>query len=508
MNRIGLFSLTALVPLLAIAADFVTYEEFGAAGDGKTDDLPAIVAAHAAANAKGLPVRVNDAKTYYIGATAKTAVIQTDVDFGQAKFIIDDAILPLKDRGHALFAIRPSAPSFPVKGVTTLSRNQARLAATLPGPCLMVAKNRHVKHFIREGANQNNGVPQQETFLVAADGAIDATTPIRQDLATVSELVAYPLDTKPITVKGGVFTTIANQAESRYTYYKRNFLIMRANTTITGLTHLVTGELDHGAPYSSFLDIQETADVTIRDCLLTAHKTYYTIGSAGVKVGMGSYDLGANTSIRVSFVNCRQTTDINNSAYWGLFGSNFCRDLLLDNCTISRFDAHMGVGNATIRNSHLGYVGINAIGTGILLVENTTVEGSSLINLRSDYGCTWEGEFLIRNCVFRPRKSPKRPVRLINAWNRGLHDFGYACCMPRKVTLDGLKIEDAQATAAVEGPFLFADYNNQTTDTAEERFHYHPTEEVVLKDVTTTSGKTLQVCPNPHLFRNLKITRQ
>ncbi|MCQ2390450.1 MAG: right-handed parallel beta-helix repeat-containing protein [Kiritimatiellae bacterium] len=508
MNRFGLFSLTALIPLLSMAADFVTYEEFGAIGDGKTDDMPAIVAAHAAANAKGLPIKANDAKTYYIGATTKTAIIQTDVDFGQAKFIIDDTVLPLKDRDHELFQIRPTTPCFSVKGIPSLTRGQTRLEATLPGPCLMVAKNRKVKHYIREGANQNNGVPQQETFLVAADGTIDATTPIRQDLATVSELIAYPLDTKPITVKGGIFTTRANQAESRYTYYKRNFLIKRANTTLMGLTHYVTGELDHGAPYSSFLNVQEAADVTIRDCLLTAHKTYYTIGNAGVKVGMGSYDLGANTSIRVSFVNCRQTTDINDSAYWGLFGSNFCRDLLLDNCTISRFDAHMGVGNATIRNSHLGYVGINAIGTGTLLVENTTVEGSNLINLRPDYGCTWEGEFIIRNCVFKPRKNPKRPVRLINAWNRGLHDFGYTCYMPRKVTLDGLKIEDEQASSATVGPFIFADYNKQTTDTAEEKFHYHPTEEVVLKNVTTTSGKALQTCSNPHLFRNLKITRQ
>ena len=38
----------------------VTYEEFGAVGDGKTDDQMAIVAAHEAANAKGLPVRECD----------------------------------------------------------------------------------------------------------------------------------------------------------------------------------------------------------------------------------------------------------------------------------------------------------------------------------------------------------------------------------------------------------------------------------------------------------------
>ena len=41
----------------ALSADVVTYEQFGAKGDGTTDDLPAIVAAHKAANARGLPVK-------------------------------------------------------------------------------------------------------------------------------------------------------------------------------------------------------------------------------------------------------------------------------------------------------------------------------------------------------------------------------------------------------------------------------------------------------------------
>ena len=51
----------------------VTYEEFGAVGDGKADDQSAIVAAHAAANEKGLPVKAGDGKTYYIGGGAAVA---------------------------------------------------------------------------------------------------------------------------------------------------------------------------------------------------------------------------------------------------------------------------------------------------------------------------------------------------------------------------------------------------------------------------------------------------
>ena len=46
---------------------FVTYEDFGATGDGVTDDLPAICAAHDHANALGLPIRTQPDATYHLG---------------------------------------------------------------------------------------------------------------------------------------------------------------------------------------------------------------------------------------------------------------------------------------------------------------------------------------------------------------------------------------------------------------------------------------------------------
>ena len=45
---------------------YVTYEEFGAKGDGVTDDFAALFAAHKYANENGLDVRANDDAHYYI----------------------------------------------------------------------------------------------------------------------------------------------------------------------------------------------------------------------------------------------------------------------------------------------------------------------------------------------------------------------------------------------------------------------------------------------------------
>jgi hypothetical protein len=47
-------------------------------------------------------------------------------------------------------------------------------------------------------------------------------------------------------------------------------------------------------------------------------------------------------------------------------------------------------------NTILGYMGLNAIGRGLLTVEDSTLYGNTLVNFRSDYGSTWEGDLVIR----------------------------------------------------------------------------------------------------------------
>ena len=64
--------------------------DFGAKGDGKTDDIDAIAATHAVANQNDLLVKANEGASYYIGRKERTAVIRTNTDFGTASFIIDD----------------------------------------------------------------------------------------------------------------------------------------------------------------------------------------------------------------------------------------------------------------------------------------------------------------------------------------------------------------------------------------------------------------------------------
>ena len=221
---------------------------------------------------------------------------------------------------------------------------------------------------------------------------------------------------------------------------------------------------------------------------------------------MGTYDLLVSRALNVSFINCSQTNDINDRTYWGILGSNYCKNLLYDHCTLSRFDAHMGVANATIRNSTLGHMGINAIGTGVLTLENSTLNGRTLINLRSDYGSTWQGEFIIRNCVFLPAGGREMSASLIGGSNSGQHDFGYTCYMPERITVENLHIDDSNHPEDYQGPAIFSNFNPQMTDDSyQETFPHVRTREVILRNVTTASGKDLRLSNNPFLFKNLKL---
>lgn len=483
----------------------VRYRDFGAKGDGETDDMEAIAATHEFANRHRLAVKADDKATYYIAGKDRTAIIQTDTDFGKASFLIDDT--NVENRTAPIFLVSSSLKAFNLEGISSLKRNQEKIDVALPTPSLITVTNSKVKRYIRFGPNQNNGASQTDIFVVDKDGHVDQNAPIIWDFDEITDIKALPIDQDTLTIKGGIFTTIANQEESKYNYYSRNISIKRSHVVVDGLEHRVTGEGDHGAPYGGFITISECSYVTVKNTILTGHKTYQTIGSAGKPVSMGSYDISVARALNVSFINCTQTNDINDNTYWGIMGSNFCKNLLYDHCTLSRFDAHMGVANASIRNSTLGHMGINAIGTGTLTVENTTICGRSVVNLRPDYGSTWEGELIIRDCTFVPLVGGTTSPALISGYNTGQHDFGYPCYMPEKITIENLRIDDSNHPEDYQGPAIFGNFNSENTDTSyQEKFPYVITKEVTLKNVSTTRGKSIRVSDNPFMFREVRIS--
>lgn len=482
--------------------EFITYEQFGAVGDGVHDDMDAIVAAHAVANERNLPVRATDGKTYYIGNIARTAIIKTNVDFGKAKFVINDVDL---DNIHKnIFVIEPSTRPYQLTGVKPLTRGQKNLGVKLPTRSLLEVVDDSHNIYIREGLNQNNGTAQKEVFVADEDGNIEERSGIVWNYKQISRLTVYPIDKTQLTVKGGIFTTIANQCPSKYTYHGRGIQINRSNVRIENVTHYVTGELDHGAPYSAFFNVDHVADVVISNCLLTPHKTYGTIGSAGKPVNMGSYDLGGNAAVNIVYEHIRQTISIDDHAYWGIYGSNFCKNLTFDDCHVSRFDAHMGVENVTLTNCIFGYMGVRSVGFGTMLIENCEIRDHCIVSLREDYGSSWEGEMIIRNCKLKAMYPDRDRLVLLSGSNTGRHDFGYLCYLPEKITIDGLEIDDSAIKAkGYNGPDIFGTFNRdaQATDLKP----YVLKGKVTMKNVTVKSRKPFHLSANPGIFKDYVV---
>lgn len=493
----------SLFQFSCITPKYLTYEQFGAKGDGVTDDFPAIIATHAAANEKGLPVKATDGKTYYIGNTSGTAVVRTDIDFGTARFIIDDSKVGVEDRAANIFQIVSGLEPVSIEGVGSLKRSQTNIGKTLPGRCLVEVVNDKQRVYIRLGANQNSGVSQKEYFIADKDGNIEPSSALVWDYDEITGMTAYPIDVRPLVIKGGVFTTIANQAPSKYTYYGRGISVERSNVRIEGIIHYIEGELDHGAPYGGFLAIDTAADIVVSGCLLTAHKTYKTIGSAGVPVSMGTYDISAHGCVNVKWENCSQTTDINDTQYWGLFVSNFCKSLSLDHCVFSRFDAHQGVRNVTLTNCELGHTGVNIVGSGTLLIENCNIHRKYLIALRGDYGSSWEGEIIVRNCRLSVPEGAKN-VSLLYGFNTGKHDFGYTCYLPERYDIENLVIDDSAVTDKdYKGPMIFGKFKRNVDE--EGLYPYIAKGVINIRNVEVSSGKPLGVSLEPDMFRDYSI---
>ncbi len=471
--------------------DYVTYEDFGAVGDGKTDDIEAIARTHQYANENDLSVFANETATYYISGANKTAYIKTNTDWSTAHFIIDDT--NVENRSAWIFNIAPSRDRVDITDkVAPLKIDANNIGTSLETESLVVLTDSNVKRYIRKGANQNSGSSQTDVILADKDGSISPETPLIWDFDAITGATAYPVDTEVLTVKGGRFITLANNAASEYNYYARGIQVRRSNTVIDGLYHSIKNEGKTGSPYSAFVSLSCCADVTVKNSTFTGHKKYTTIGSAGTSVTMGTYDIGAATAVNAKFINCNQTNDITDNDYWGIAGTNYCKNLVYDGCALSRFDAHQGVLNATVKNSVLGHHGIKLIGSGTALIENTTVLSDSFVALRSDYGSTWNGDLIIRNCKFYPTSVASH---ILDAENTEDHDFGYVCYLPQKIEIDGFYIHRGGIN------YLFTMVNSKhILKSFKAEYPVVPPQEIIVKNFNCLFFGNLFVSLNTAIF--------
>ena len=439
----------------------ICYEEFGAVGDGRTDDFDAISKAHAYANENGLDVVSDGSKTYYIGNTAideKTAkptiIIKTNVDWGTSNFIIDDSDIPstspakntpifrvIREHTPVVYNLENDTPNGAISRINAaggFKRDIKRLDIGIGYPAILFVRNDENTVYDRFGPNKSDGEPQNELICVDAEGNVESSTQFLFDYAKVTRITVIRTDDTPLTIKGGVFTTVANQSEEDYRYYNRGISIARSNVTVDGITYKIVGEGEHGDPYVAFLDVIQAADVIIQNSTFQAHK-YYMFTRNGTSVGMGTYAISAHDSNNVVWKNCVQSNfyaddGVNRRrGVWDIMGSSGCKNLAYIDSVLSRLDAHAGMYNAKLINSYLWTIALS--GGGTLEISNCHVYSNSLVEMRSDYGSSWDGKIHIENVTMHCTAAP---TIFSCGWYN--HDFKIQTHVPEEIIIDGLTL--------------------------------------------------------------------
>ena len=326
---------------------YVTYEDFGAVGDGKTNDFKAIYDAHEYANVQGLPVKASAEKTYYISDTRLdgevfTVKIRTNVDWCGANFIIDDSNLTvmrdypeerkmasrpvfevLPDDEHKMFKIedRELLDRIAKAGLNAKTK-KIDLGIDWDGPVMIVPYSTYHKVFKRAGTTQHDGSAMHELIVLDKDGNVDPDTPIMFAYSTLDYIEVYKLDPKSaITIENGTFTTLESRInhfhkdeEGVYQlvyhgYVSRGMNVRRSYTTVRNIEHRVSGGftlLDRayknleGAMYGAFFNAVCANEITFKDCTIPGRTSY------GDKNGHSSYGFGANCVNKIVLDGCVQ----------------------------------------------------------------------------------------------------------------------------------------------------------------------------------------------------------
>lgn len=500
-------------PIFAKNTAFVSYRDFGAVGDGITNDIKAIAAAHEYANAHGLPVKAEEGAVYYISDADEGAVIQTDTDWTGASFVIDDTEIGIDKRDIQIFTVTSRKKPYCLTdgSLTGISHTADNLGITLPQDSVVILTDASKKRYRRFGQLQNPGSDSCDILVAAKDGTIDTHTPLNWDYEQFTSVQILPMDDSILTIRGGTFTTIANTQTPSYHYYDRGIRIARSRVLLEDLAHDVVEEGDVGNPYHGFLAIHSCADVLIRNVILTPHKTYMCQLSNGLSP-MGSYDIDICLAANLTLQNVTSSRDITDESYSGMMGGNFHKNLILDGCRLNHVDAHQGCYHLTIKNSTIGKSCISVIGKGQLLVENCTVIAPIFFYLKIDYGSVWDGDILVRNCKWIPMDHGWiGTYELLCGRSNCRHDFGYPCGLPKTVTIEGLVIDDTEHRSDYDGICLFSDFDNAWIDDAYENqmqnggFPFGTDAAVTISGFHSESGMMWKLSPNMYMFRKVKI---
>mgnify|MGYP000155577156 CR=1 FL=1 len=467
---------------------YVTYDQFGAVGDGVTDDYLKIKECHEYANENNLPVKASK-KKYFISDVPTSIPVKTPTDWNGATIIIDEGNVGVL-QGNAfeknvnIFSVQSYHEPIVVNNLTGISITRGtkkipQLAGN--GNCVVDVINTTKKQFIRKGVNADNGYSQTDQFRIDNEGNV--LDEIIWDFDYITSITLYPIDDEKLVVGNATFVTKENAINSTI-YLQKGVEVLRSNTIVENISHVVEEGSSYVSPTRGIIYPKYCCDFLIRNCKLWSRRTQNSVGS---------YEISFYKVVNYIMDN---VVDVNylDSKRWGCHTQNYGKNATVLNSILSRYDAHKGVWNVTIRDTVLGFQGIRLIGGGLGIFENITSHAGTLITFRSDYGSNWNGRIRMKNIKHIPRDvrenegNENKLVKLFYFNNDMNHDFGYTCYHTVGIQLENYYLYNYDEN---NNNGVFEIFKTNTLLTSDEitsegrcRFPY----EISLKNLKTNNG--------------------
>lgn len=415
----------------------INYKIFGAKSDGKNDDGVQIRAAHNYANKKDIPVE-NLSGSYWI-KKSNNILIQTDVSWGKSAFYIDEKHntnvgrfrIAGKQKSINISLTKEEKQSF-IEKLKSGAKNISELSQYTN--CLIVIIDNNSKAGARQGSNAHAGKGQQEFFYVEEYGRVIGD--IFLEFSDYTSLIAYPAEDSYLTVEGGTFFLSGEgTGEQSGSYMANGIQIQRSRTIIRNQwVGLEKGKKDTALrPRSGFYSISRVYDMQIENIRLIPWEK--NRGSKETNVPQGTYGISGSIMMNVLF---RNITAEGGDIHWGIFGTNYVKNLRVEKCFLNRFDVHSFGWNITIIDSEIGQKGLTVTGGGELHLENTACYSNTFISFRNDYGSRWDGNILLKNCRLYPNKQGTSAVLQYGAKDL---DYKYSIGYANKIKIGDFVID-------------------------------------------------------------------